>query len=172
MGLRNLPDITHKAGASADAEFRYHLTKASPALCTECHDPKDAQIVKAHQGQPIEKADCLTCHDPHQSAAPKLMRAFMHSPFESTSCDTCHKPAKDGKVLLTAASVKELCVTCHDDEAKEGVRRSGLEATGHSQVHTRGTDRADWVSSGWFTSLKLHLLTRWISGGSEVVAAV
>jgi predicted CXXCH cytochrome family protein len=52
--------ITHKTGASADAEFRYHLTKASPALCTECHDPKDAQIVKAHQGQPIEKADCLT----------------------------------------------------------------------------------------------------------------
>ncbi len=111
--------VTHKTGASAEAEFRYHLTKASPALCTECHDPKDAQIVKAHQGQPIEKADCLTCHDPHQSAAPKLMREFMHSPFESKSCDTCHQPAKDGKVVLTAASTKELCVTCHDEQAKQ-----------------------------------------------------
>jgi predicted CXXCH cytochrome family protein len=111
--------VTHKTGASADAEFRYHLTKASPALCTECHDPKDAQIAKAHQGQPIEKADCLTCHDPHQSATPKLMRAFLHSPFESKSCDTCHQPAKDGKVVLTAPSVKELCVTCHDEQAKK-----------------------------------------------------
>lgn len=109
---------THKTGASANAEFRNHLTKASPALCTECHDPKDAKIATAHQGQPIEKADCLTCHDPHQSAAPKLMRAFMHSPFESKACDTCHQPAKDGKVVLTAASVKELCVTCHADQAK------------------------------------------------------
>lgn len=111
--------VTHKTGASADAEFRYHLTKASPALCTDCHDAKDAQIVKAHQGQPIEKADCLTCHDPHQSATPKLMRAFQHSPFEAKACDTCHQPAKDGKVVLTAASVKELCVTCHDGQAKK-----------------------------------------------------
>ena len=111
--------VTHKTGASAETEFRYHLTKASPALCTECHDPKDAQLLKAHQNQPIEKSDCLSCHDPHQSAAPKLMREFMHSPFESKSCDTCHQPAKDGKVVLTAASVKELCVTCHDDVAKK-----------------------------------------------------
>jgi len=115
----NTCHVTHKTGASADAEFRYHLTKASPALCTECHDPKDAQIAKAHQGQPIEKADCLSCHDPHQSASPKLMREFQHSPFESKSCDTCHQPAKDGKVVLTAASVKELCVTCHDEQAKK-----------------------------------------------------
>lgn len=111
--------VTHKTGASADAEFRYHLAKASPALCTDCHDPKDAQIVKAHQGQPIEKSDCLTCHDPHQSASPKLMRAFMHSPFEAKACDTCHQPAKDGKVVLTAASTKELCATCHDEQVKK-----------------------------------------------------
>ncbi len=111
--------VTHKTGPSADAEFRYHLTKASPALCADCHDPKDAQLAKAHQGQPIEKSDCLTCHDPHQSAAPKLMRAFMHSPFEAKACDTCHQPAKDGKVVLTAPSVKELCITCHDEQAKK-----------------------------------------------------
>ena len=47
------------------------------------------------------------------------MREFMHSPFESKSCDTCHQPAKDGKVVLTAASVKELCVTCHDERPKK-----------------------------------------------------
>ena len=112
--------VTHKTGASAADEFRYHLTKAAPALCTECHDPKDAQITKDHLGINIEKADCLSCHDPHQSAAPKLMRSFQHNPFESKSCDTCHQPAKDGKVVLTAATVKALCVTCHDDPKYRG----------------------------------------------------
>lgn len=109
----------HKSGGNPDREFRYHLTKTSPALCLDCHDPKDAKIAKAHQNQPIEKADCLTCHDPHQSKSPKLMQAFQHNPFESKSCDTCHAPAKDGKVVLTSANKKEMCVMCHDDQAKQ-----------------------------------------------------
>src|SRR5581483_10755948 len=41
--------VVHKSGAGADREFRYHLTKAVPAMCVECHDPKDAAIAKAHQ---------------------------------------------------------------------------------------------------------------------------
>jgi predicted CXXCH cytochrome family protein len=110
---------THKTSASAAAEFRNHLTKASPALCIDCHDPKDAAIAKAHQNQPMEKADCLTCHDPHQSDAPKLLQAFRHSPFEEKACDSCHQPAKDGKVVLAAKTTKELCATCHDEQAKK-----------------------------------------------------
>jgi len=110
--------VTHKTAASAEAEFRYHLTKASPAICVDCHDPKDAQIAKAHQNQPMGKADCLTCHDPHQSTSPKLVRAFAHSPFEGGACDTCHRPAQDGKVVLTKASTKEVCVECHEEQAK------------------------------------------------------
>ena len=46
------------------------------------------------------------------------MQAFLHDPFASKSCDSCHQAPKDGKVVLTAASVKEVCVTCHEDEAK------------------------------------------------------
>jgi len=111
--------VTHKAGDPAKREFAYHLTKDAPALCIDCHDVKDASLVKAHQNQPFEKADCLTCHDPHQSRAPKLMQAFEHNPFESKSCDSCHQPAKDGKVVLTQASVRELCVTCHSDKAEQ-----------------------------------------------------
>jgi len=111
--------VTHKTGASADAEFRDHLTKASPALCLDCHDPKDAPMAKAHQNQPLAKADCLSCHDPHESRAPKLMRAFEHNPFESGACDSCHKPAQDGKVVLTKASTKEICQDCHEEEAKK-----------------------------------------------------
>jgi predicted CXXCH cytochrome family protein len=44
---------------------------------------------------------------------------ILHNPFESKSCDTCHQPAKDGKVVLTAATAKEVCVTCHSDKAEQ-----------------------------------------------------
>ena len=50
---------------------------------------------------------------------PKLMQKFVHMPFGEGQCETCHQPAKDGKVVLTAASSKELCLTCHADKAKQ-----------------------------------------------------
>jgi predicted CXXCH cytochrome family protein len=111
--------VTHKTGAESTTENRFHLTKGAPALCVDCHDPKDAALQKAHQDQPFGKANCLQCHDPHQSSAPKLLARFLHPPFADKSCDTCHAPAKDGKVVLTNAKVKELCVTCHDEQAKK-----------------------------------------------------
>ncbi len=111
--------ITHKTGNRGDREFDFHLTKKSPALCADCHDTKDPNLVKAHQDQPFAAADCLSCHDPHQSASPKLMRAFVHSPFEAKACDSCHAPAKDGKVVLTQQTAKQLCVTCHEETAKQ-----------------------------------------------------
>jgi predicted CXXCH cytochrome family protein len=109
--------VIHKNGASPDREFRYHLTKAAPALCLDCHDPKDKKIADAHQNQPIEKSDCITCHDPHESKSPKLMQTFLHSPFADKTCDACHAPAKDGKIVL-AQSKKEMCGTCHADVVK------------------------------------------------------
>ena len=111
--------VTHKTGDPSQREFAFHLTKDAPALCVDCHDVKDAAMLKAHQNQPIEKADCLQCHDPHQSKSPKLMQAFLHNPFEGKQCDTCHAPAKDGKVVLTQKDVKSLCVMCHEDVTKQ-----------------------------------------------------
>ena len=109
---------THKTGPEMTAENRFHLTKAAPALCVDCHDPKDASLQKAHQNQPFGTANCLQCHDPHQSAAPKLMAKFEHPPFAEKQCEVCHAPAKDGKVVLTQKSAKDLCVTCHEDQVK------------------------------------------------------
>jgi predicted CXXCH cytochrome family protein len=111
--------VTHKTGASPDREFKFHLTKATPSLCLDCHDPADATLVKAHKDQPFAKADCLACHDPHESARPKLLQKFVHLPFGEGQCEVCHQPAKDGKVVLTAASAKELCLTCHADKGKQ-----------------------------------------------------
>src|SRR5579864_3469295 len=110
--------LTHKTGAELTTENRFHLVKAAPALCVDCHDPKDEGLQKAHQNQPFGKANCLQCHDPHQSAAPKLMARFQHPPFADKQCDVCHAPAKDGKVVLTQTDAKALCLTCHDDKAK------------------------------------------------------
>jgi predicted CXXCH cytochrome family protein len=110
---------THKTGVDPTPQNQYHLTKSAPALCADCHDPKDAALQKAHQNQPFATANCLQCHDPHQSAAPKLMAKFTHPPFADKSCEMCHAPAKDGKVVLTQANVKDLCVTCHSDKAEQ-----------------------------------------------------
>src|SRR5271165_4570436 len=111
--------VTHKTGANPTMENRFHLAKPAPALCVECHDPKDASLQKAHQNQPFGTANCVQCHDPHQSDSPKLMAKFQHVPFQGNSCDTCHAPMKDGKVVLTQADSKALCATCHDDKIKQ-----------------------------------------------------
>jgi predicted CXXCH cytochrome family protein len=111
--------VIHKTGAEPTAENQFHLTKAVLALCVDCHDPKDAALQKAHQNQPFGTANCISCHDPHQSARPKLMAAFLHSPFAEKNCGTCHAPAQDGKVVLSKANVKDLCVTCHSDKAEQ-----------------------------------------------------
>ena len=110
---------THKSGPSDNREFSMHLKKASPALCLDCHDPKDEDLGKAHQNQPFEKADCVTCHNPHESGRPKLMQAFLHPPFADKSCEMCHAPSKDGKVVLVQESAKTICGTCHDEELKQ-----------------------------------------------------
>ena len=111
--------VTHKNGDSGQREFRYHLAKGTPALCLDCHDTKDAGLQKAHHDQPFGSADCVQCHDPHQSKSPKLMQAFTHNPFENKMCDSCHQPAKDGKVVLTQADAKAVCLTCHEEKTKQ-----------------------------------------------------
>jgi predicted CXXCH cytochrome family protein len=109
----------HKSGDPEQREFAYHLTKDAPGLCIDCHDVKDAALVKAHHGQPFEKADCIQCHDARQSNSPKLMQAFLHNPFENKECEDCHQAPKDGKVVLTQKDVKSTCAVCHEEQAKQ-----------------------------------------------------
>jgi predicted CXXCH cytochrome family protein len=111
--------LTHKVGEKGKLEFDNHLAKAVPALCIDCHDVKDAGLIKAHREQPFATASCTQCHDPHQSAQPKLMAQFTHPPFADKTCEVCHAPAKDGKVVLTNADSKALCATCHADQVEK-----------------------------------------------------
>ncbi len=111
--------MTHKTGERGKPEFDFHLTKTPPALCLDCHDATQADLQKAHQNQPFATANCVQCHDPHQSAMPKLMAKYTHPPFADKTCEVCHAPAKDGKVVLAQADAKSICVTCHDEKAKQ-----------------------------------------------------
>lgn len=110
---------THKTGAEATAEFQYHLTKATPELCLDCHQAGEAQMAQSHRQQPLAGADCMTCHDPHQSGVSKLLQRFVHQPFGDRSCDTCHQPAEGGKVVLTQPDSRALCVMCHEETARK-----------------------------------------------------
>ena len=47
------------------------------------------------------------------------MQAFVHNPFENKMCDSCHAAPKDGKVVLTQADAKAVCVTCHSEQAEK-----------------------------------------------------
>jgi predicted CXXCH cytochrome family protein len=111
--------VMHKTGERGVREFDFHLTKDVPALCQDCHDVKDADLIKAHRGQPFGTADCVSCHDPHISKQPHLLAKYTHPPFADLQCDTCHQPPKDGKVVLTADSSKELCVMCHSEKGEQ-----------------------------------------------------
>ena len=111
----------HRTGEEGKREFDFQLKKDTPLLCLDCHDTKDPKLIETHQGQPFVAAGCLTCHNPHQSTRPKLMQVFVHAPFETRkdACNKCHQPPEDGKVVLTAASPKELCLTCHSEKAEQ-----------------------------------------------------
>ena len=64
-------------------------------------------------------SNCLSCHDMHQSDGPKLIQKFAHAPYATKSCDICHQAPVDGKIVLTKASSKELCLSCHEETAKQ-----------------------------------------------------
>jgi predicted CXXCH cytochrome family protein len=109
--------VIHKRGSAGNPESNLHLNAEPHALCVGCHDVTSESLVKAHRGQPFEKANCLACHAVHQSDGPKLVQKFAHRPYEDKSCDTCHQAPKDGEVVLAKTDSKALCVECHAETA-------------------------------------------------------
>jgi predicted CXXCH cytochrome family protein len=104
--------VDHLAGG-AKSKAAHFVNAAQPALCAGCHDLKSEPLAKAHHGQPLERALCTGCHNPHGSPNTKLIAARQHLPFADRQCEKCHQAANQGKIKLAAASVSELCETCH-----------------------------------------------------------
>jgi predicted CXXCH cytochrome family protein len=111
--------VMHKNGDPTKPEFEFHERKPPQELCVECHDVKNEALVNAHHGQPLGGSNCLSCHNMHQSDGPNLVQQFAHAPFVKKSCDICHQAPKDGKIVLTKANSKELCLSCHEEVAKK-----------------------------------------------------
>jgi predicted CXXCH cytochrome family protein len=128
MGCTTCHNV-HKTGEKGVMEFDDHLTKAVPALCIECHDPKAEDLQKAHHGQPFATANCVQCHDPHQSKQAHLMQKFTHAAFDGGGCDTCHAAPKDGKVVLTNSDSRALCLTCHSEQG-EKIEKAAVQHPG------------------------------------------
>ncbi|MCL4523130.1 MAG: hypothetical protein M1453_08220 [Acidobacteria bacterium] len=105
---------THRSEPAGEPEGIFHLNKPPAALCLECHGADVPALRKAHQDQPIEKANCAECHNPHGSDAPKLLNSFVHAPF-AAGCDTCHAAAVDGKIQLLDGARRTLCLACHSN---------------------------------------------------------
>jgi predicted CXXCH cytochrome family protein len=137
------------------------LHKTGKSLCLECHsDIEEKLTASKHVHQPVD-ADCLSCHKPHGAANKSLLASsppglcldchdtiaesvdakFKHSPVTSgEGCATCHNPhASAAEHLLTRATAKETCLSCHDKEIDAGGRKiMGLATHLASNAHAHG----------------------------------
>jgi predicted CXXCH cytochrome family protein len=129
--------IDHRQPAAGAERLLHYLNAKQPGVCLTCHDAADQKLAASHRGQPFEKSQCTGCHDPHSSDVAKLIPAEQHGPYGARQCEGCHQPAKDGKIVLAAASANELCFGCHDDMKKrlDGAKsKHTLLADGNSCV--------------------------------------
>lgn len=120
----------HKA---SPAKVKFAPIKKSSDLCYQCHDRKDT-MKGIHP--PVKDGKCTGCHSPHQSPyryqlydePPKLcfrchnekmaQGKFVHGPVAVGGCTMCHNPHQtDHPKMLPAATVNEVCFTCHVDKA-------------------------------------------------------
>ncbi len=94
------------------------LAKDKQALCSGCHDYTSVAVKTAHGGFDISGADCQNCHVAHATkrGVKGLLLPNAHEPFRSGTCDQCHAGQAP---LPLVAETKELCLTCHDDFAKQ-----------------------------------------------------
>ena len=112
----------------------HELNAKVPALCNECHDPKDKKNV-VHP--PVKEGDCLACHKPHGGDGRFLLNVgedqtglcmechdsalvkqkFIHGPVAVGSCTKCHDPHESTQKSLLKKPVRDLCLACHTDLA-------------------------------------------------------
>jgi predicted CXXCH cytochrome family protein len=73
------------------AEIEYLLVADGASLCSKCHVITSPLMIRAHNGIPIEKADCSGCHESHSAINRGLLRPIMHTPFADKDCKRCHE---------------------------------------------------------------------------------
>ena len=114
----------------------FDLVQQGAALCEQCHDKLGKKRV-VHA--PVKSGDCLDCHQPHGAANRFLLavgedqsalcfichddsrfkQKSMHGPAAAGACTSCHSPHESTQKFLLAAPVRELCLQCHQDFARQ-----------------------------------------------------
>jgi predicted CXXCH cytochrome family protein len=120
-----------------------HIEKGKPALkktgadlCVSCH-PQGGWVGRKNVHPPLASgAQCLNCHGAHGGeGTPNLKRPeselcfdchrreafqgkFVHQALEQ-GCTACHDPhGSNGPKLINAATIEDVCRTCHADLSK------------------------------------------------------
>lgn len=90
---------------------RAQLKKSTVAeTCGQCHKDRTAQLLRfTHMPLREGQMDCTSCHNPHGSPNEKLLRAASVDEV----CTSCHAE-KRGPFLWEHAPVVESCSNCHD----------------------------------------------------------
>jgi predicted CXXCH cytochrome family protein len=91
------------------------VSKASPALCWDCHDDflKDAPYKHA----PAESGECAACHKAHASNFKGLMPKA-----DPQVCFECHEEADVAKVAGHKNKPMTTCLNCHNPHAAKDKR--------------------------------------------------
>ncbi|MFZ4855050.1 MAG: cytochrome c3 family protein [Desulfuromonadaceae bacterium] len=114
----------------------WELVAKVPALCEQCHTPFGK---KKMMHSPVKDGDCIACHKPHGGSGQFLLdvrddrtelcitchdpkafkQPFMHGPVAVGACNKCHQPHESNEKALLNAPVRNVCLTCHTDFAKD-----------------------------------------------------
>jgi len=114
----------------------FELVAKGAALCNECHDPKGTKKKVVHS--PVKEGECTSCHRPHGGAARLLLavseaqselcfgchdsapfkQKYVHGPVAVGSCTKCHDAHEASDKSLLNGPVRNLCLKCHDDFAR------------------------------------------------------
>jgi DmsE family decaheme c-type cytochrome len=96
--------------ASAQAKAKLLSKPDGVQVCLQCHRDKRAKLARtAHMPLREGAMDCSDCHNPHGTAGPTALRAASVNEL----CETCHAD-KRGPFTWEHAPVRENCLNCHD----------------------------------------------------------
>ncbi|MBU5637964.1 cytochrome c3 family protein [Geomonas sp. Red69] len=114
----------------------FKIAGGGKEICVGCHSGIAKQKV-VHP--PVNEGDCLSCHKPHGGSGRYLLdvgpdlgalcyschdqapytKKYVHGPVAEGTCLACHSPHDSANKFLLKDGMKELCLGCHEDFAKE-----------------------------------------------------
>ena len=127
-------DTCHQAANDGKVVLTQSDTRA---LCVACHDEQAKKIEAAKVAHPGAQGECTACHNPHAGRYPRFVRPVaaceschaeeaeihktkkvLHQPAFQQGCSVCHTPHGGEREHLLRADTNNLCLDCHDPNAK------------------------------------------------------